>query len=151
MLKKIGFIIILSVIALALILTGIGFFISSLYLYLETLLHNPILAAIASGFAFLIAAVILFIFVMIIQSTLFKFKQPKFAKIKAIKDNPSEAIHLVEEHPFASAFVAVASGFVLGFCPKLRDHIIDGVTTYMKTGSIADSLKSMKSDENDCL
>lgn len=148
MLKKIGLMVILSVIALALILAGLGFFISSLYLYLETVLHNPIFAAIASGLAFLALAILLFLLVLLIKASLFKFHQPKFEKIKAIKENPGgEALHLIQEHPYGSAFVAVASGFVLGLFPKLRNRLIDGVATYMQTGSVADTLKSMKSDE----
>ena len=72
------------------------------------------------------------------------------AKLEAIRDNPgAEALHLVQKYPFRSAFVALGSGFLLGFSPTLRDTLIDGAATYLNTGSLAETLKSMKSGGED--
>lgn len=148
---KIVLIIILSMVAFILVLVGVGFLISSLYFYFLTIVASKTLAALFCGAAFLLIAILLLLIAVLIKSSLFKFKAPKLqAKLKSITDDPAaEALNIVKEYPFRSAFVAVTSGFVLGLCPKLRDSLIEGVTTYMQTGSVADSLKSMKSKEDD--
>ena len=146
---KVGLMIILSVVALILVLAGVGFFISSLYFYLVNAFHNSAIAASFCGLALLLIAILLLLIVVLIKSSLFKFKAPKLRqKLAEIKNDPSaEALNLVKEYPFRSVFVAIGSGFLLGFCPKLRDGLIDGVATYLNTGSLAESLKSMKSKE----
>jgi len=143
--------IILSLIALILIVTGAGFFISSLYLYLAAALQNSAMAAFFSGLAIILLAILLLLIVILIKSSLFKFKTFKNAKIEIGNNNLSseEAVNLVKEYPYSSALVALGSGFLLGFCPTLRNSLIDGVSTYMRTGSVADSLKSMKIEENE--
>jgi hypothetical protein len=154
-LTKIIFMILLSVIALILIMVGLGFFISALFLFFVSVVHNSMLAALLCGGSFLVAAILLFLIVIIIKSTLFKFKSSKSSKklklkekVEEIKADPAEAaIHVVQEYPFRSALTALASGFIIGFFPKVRDTLIDGVATYINTGSVADSLKSMKSKE----
>jgi hypothetical protein len=150
-LAKIGLIIILSVIALILIIVGVGFFISSLYLYLAAAFNDSKLATFFCGLALLLIAILLLLIAILIKAKLFKFKAPKVkAKLEAIRDNPgAEALHLVQKYPFRSAFVALGSGFLLGFSPKLRDSLIDGAATYLNTGSLAESLKSMKSGVED--
>lgn len=149
MLLKIILMIALSVVALILIIVGVGFFISSLYLYLVTAFHNTTLATFFCGLAIILLAILLLLVVLLIKSSLLKFKAPKFQqvqeKIEEIKGDP---LHLVQQYPFRSAFIAVASGFVVGFCPKLRDSLIDGVSAYLNTGSVAESLKAMKSKED---
>jgi hypothetical protein len=151
-LAKIGLIIVLSVIALVLILVGVGFFISALYLYLLSVFNDPRIATVLCGIAFLLIAILLLLIAILIKSNLFRFKSAKLeAKVKAIKENPgAEALQLVQKHPFSSAFVALGSGFLLGFFPKLRDSLIDGAATYLNTGSLSESLKSLKSKEDEC-
>lgn len=145
--------IVFTVVALLLILVGVGFFIASMYFYLLTAFHNPALATFFCGLSLLIIAILLLLIVILIKSTLFKFKGPKLtaavqAKVQAIADDPcAEALHVVQEYPFRSSLIAVGAGFLLGFFPQLRNNLIDGVVTYLKTGSVADSLKTMKSDE----
>jgi uncharacterized membrane protein YbhN (UPF0104 family) len=148
---KIGLIIILSVIALILIVVGVGFFISSLYLYLAVAFNDSRLAAFFCGLALVLVAILLLLIMLLIKSKLFKFRAPKIeARLEAIRDNPgAEALHLVQKYPYRSAFVALGSGFLLGFSSKLRDSLIDGAATYLNTGSLAESLKSMKSGGED--
>lgn len=148
---KIGLIILFSIGAFLLVLISLGFFISTLYLYLLSLVHNSILATILCGAAFLLVAFLFLLLVAIIKSRLFNIKAPKLkSKITAVKSDPAgEALDLVHKHPFGSVLVAVSSGFLLGFFPKLRDKIIDSAATYINTGSIAESLKSLKTDDED--
>lgn len=144
--------ILLSVIALVLIMVGLGFFISALFLFFVSIVHNSMLAALLCGGSFLVAAILLFLIVIIIKSTLFKFKASKKLKekVEEIQEDPADAaLHVVQEYPFRSALAAVASGFIIGFFPKVRDTLIDGVATYINTGSISDSLKAMKSKEEE--
>ncbi len=150
-LLKIGLIILFLVVAFIMVLVGVGFFISTLYLYLLALVHSSILATLFCGAAFFVIAILLLLMAVLIKSQLFKIKAPKLkAKIEAVQEDPAgEALNLVHHYPFRSALVAISSGFLLGFFPKLRDKVIDGVVTYAKTGSIAESLKSLKSDEED--
>lgn len=150
---KIIFMILLSVIALILIMVGLGFFISALFLFFVSIVHNSMLAALLCGGAFLVAAILLFLIVILIKSTLFKFKNVSSKKLKEkieeITEDPADvALHVVKEYPFRSALTALASGFVIGFFPKVRDTLIDGVATYISTGSIPESLKAMKSKED---
>jgi hypothetical protein len=151
---KVILIFILSVLALILVVVSAGFFISSLYLVFHKIFHQGEIAAALSGASMLILALLLLIVIAFIKSSLLKFKAaPKLQqKIENISKNPAEeTLNLVKAHPFSSAFTALASGFILGFFPKLRDNLIDGVSTYMKTGSIPDSLKAFKTnpDENE--
>ncbi len=150
-LAKIGLIIIFSVIALILIVVGMGFFISSLYLYLAVAFNDSRLATVFCGLALLLIAILLLLIVILIKARLFKFRAPKMeAKLEAIRDNPgAEALHLVQKYPFRSAFVALSSGFLLGFSPTLRDTLIEGAATYLNTGSLAETLKSLKSGGKD--
>lgn len=128
-----------------------GFFISSLYLLFLKIFHSGEIAAALSGVSLLLLAILLLLVAVLVKSSLFKFKTPKVQQtIQAISENPAEqTLEIVKTYPFRSAFAALASGFVLGFCPKVRDHLIDGVATYIKTGSIADSLKALKTTADD--
>ncbi len=148
---KLLLIFMLSVLALILVVVSAGFFISSLYLLYLRIFHSGEIAAALCGASLLLLAILLLLGVVLVKSRLSKFKAPKLQqKIQAISENPAEqALEIVKTYPFRSAFTALASGFVLGFCPKLRDHLIDGVSTYIKTGSIADSLKALKTNPDD--
>lgn len=141
-----------TVVAFIMILVGVGFFISTLYLYLFALVHSSILATIYCGAAFFLVAVLLLLIAVFTKARLFKIKTSKLkAKVAAVTDDPAgAALNLVHQYPFRSAMVAISSGFLLGFFPKLRNKILDSAATYVKTGSIAESLKSLKTDEEDC-
>jgi hypothetical protein len=145
---KVVLIFILLVVALILVVVSAGFFISSLYLVLHKIFHHGEIAAALCGAALLLLALLLLLAAVCVKSSLLKLKAPKLKeKIQEITNNPAEqGLEIVKAYPYRSVFTALASGFVLGFFPKVRDHLIDGVVTYMKTGSIADSLKSLKSD-----
>jgi hypothetical protein len=149
---KIILIVILSVVAFVLVLVGVGFFISSLYFYLLNAFHNPAIAASFCGLGLLLLAIFLLLIVLLIKSSLFKWKKPARlkAQFQAVREDPAgETLQLIKKYPFRSVAAAVASGFALGFFPKLRNSLIDGVATYINTGSLADSLKSMKTTEDD--
>jgi membrane protein implicated in regulation of membrane protease activity len=149
---KIILIVILSIIALILTLVGTGFFISALYFYFLSLLHTKTLVALCCGGSFLVIAILLLLFAMIIKSTLFKVKIPKKLQqqYQSVKEDPTgEALNLVKHYPFRTLAAALTSGLILGFFPKVRDSLIEGVSTYLKTGSVADSLKSLKSDNTE--
>jgi len=148
---KIILILILSVLALMLVLTGMGFLISALYLYLVSIFHNNTLGAVFCGLAIVLLAIVLLLIVLLIKSSLFKFKSPKLnANIKALKQDPgAEAMHLMKEYPFQSAMIGLGAGFLVGFFPKLRNTLIDGITTYLNHGSLSDYLKSLKSKQED--
>lgn len=148
---KIGLMIILSVVALILIFVGVGFFISSLYLYLVTAFHNTTMAAFFCGLSILLFAILLLLIAILIKSSLFRFKPPKLpSKMAELSDDPGDvALQVVQQYPFRSALVALASGFIVGYFPRLRDSLIDGVSTYLNTGSIAETLKAFKSEEKD--
>ncbi|MBS0351823.1 MAG: hypothetical protein JSR33_11700 [Proteobacteria bacterium] len=149
---KIILIVILSIIALILTLVGTGFFISALYFYFLSLVHSKALATLCCGGAFLIIAILLLLLAMVIKSTLFKVKVPKKLQQKyqdVTTDPAGEALNLVQHYPFRTLAAALTSGLVLGFFPKVRDSLIEGISTYLKTGSVADSLKSLKSDNQE--
>ena len=146
--------IILTVAALFLVLVGLGFFISALYLYLLTALHNnSALATFFTGLAMVVIAILLLLFVLLIKSSLFSsFKLPKKPSKQA--DSPhtgnpvaNNALNLLQKYPLQTALFGLASGFLLGFSPKIRNSLIDGAATFLETKSIAESLKAMKSSE----
>lgn len=148
---KLLLIFMLSVVALVLVVVSAGFFISSLYLIFFRIFHSGEIAAALSGASLLLLALLLLLAVVLIKSSMLKFKTPKLKqKIQSIAENPAEqTLEMVKAYPFRSAFAALASGFIIGFCPKVRDHLIDGVATYIKTGSVADSLKALKTTADD--
>lgn len=148
MINKIGFMIILSAVGLILIGVGVGFVISSLYLYLVTAFHNTTMAAFFCGLTVLLLAILLFLIAILIKTSLFTLKAPKsHSKVVANDFSGEGALQLIQEYPFRSTLVALASGFLVGLSPKLRNHLIDGAATYLNTGSVAESLKSMKSED----
>lgn len=133
----------LLTVAFVFLLVSVGFFIGALYLYLEAHFHDSVLAAFFCGLAILLFAILLLLIVLVWNRK--KKIEPEHSS-DIFSDLPGDVPGWVEKYPWQSIAVGAAAGFLLAFVPRLRNSLIDCVSTYMNGGSLGDCLKQFKSE-----
>lgn len=135
----------LLIIAFVFFLVSVGFFIGALYLYLEAHFHDPGLGAFFCGLSILLLAILLLLIVLVWKN---RKKIGAESSSDVFSDIPGDVPGLVEKYPWQSIAIGAAAGFLLTFAPRLRNSVIDCVSTYMNGGSLGDCLKQFKSKDD---
>lgn len=115
---RIGLGILLLVLAWTLMLCGMGIITSALYLHLTSYL-NPPMAALVSGLAVLILAVI---FVLIAK------------RLVSLRISGAKEIHWTRGSPIEVVLFVLLAGFIAGASPKSREALTEGFLWLLKRG-----------------
>ena len=121
--------IIIAILASILILAGLGFFIGSLYLYLDVIFKNSTLAAFFCGLSVLLLAILLLLAIALWKGrSKRKNSYPVVDEVGKAIDDP---IGLFKKYPLQTSIVGLAAGFIFGFSPKTRKALIETVVSYI--------------------
>lgn len=125
---------------------GVGFLISSLYLYLITVLPAHVYAALICGGVFFAIAVILLLIAILIKKNR-KVKIIKSEKQEKSKHSDNPYLNIIKQYPLQSSLIGLGAGFLMGFSPSIRKFIMDNAADYLNGTSLEEVLEDVEEEE----
>jgi hypothetical protein len=108
---RLAVVLLVLVVSSVIVLIGLGFFVWSLYLYLETLL-SPYWAALISGAGAIALAIVIVLIALLATGHLKRSGRVK--PVQARAGDAYDPIELVQRYPLESGLTAAIAGFIVG-------------------------------------
>ncbi|MEW6144738.1 MAG: hypothetical protein AB1598_06925 [Thermodesulfobacteriota bacterium] len=110
---RLAAVLLVLVVSSVIVLIGLGFFVWSLYLYLETL-FSPYWAALISGAGAIALAVVIVLIALLATGYLKRGGRVKPKPARARAGESCDPMELVQRYPLESGLTAAIAGFIVG-------------------------------------
>jgi hypothetical protein len=110
---RLAVVLLVLVVSSVIALIGLGFFVWSLYLYLETLL-SPYWAALISGAGAIALAIVIVLIALLATGYLKRGGRVKPKQVHAHTGDAYDPMELVQRYPLESGLTAAIAGFIVG-------------------------------------